>query len=168
MLERLSELVERVSCGVMVACLAVMVGVVFVQVVWRYAFAASIFWSEELTRYLMIWGTMLAAGVCLRRGAHMAIRFLHDLLPPAWRRRTSLLVYALILIFLGTVTYYGLIMVVKMWYQRSTTLFLPMGLVYIAIPLGCLLMIIHTLALLARIQRQGGLDEPAGPASPGE
>lgn len=82
MLRRICLLLERLSCLLMFVFLAVMVAVVFAQVVWRYVLSASIFWSEELSRYLMVWATMFASGVCLKRGSHMAVRFVHDGLPP--------------------------------------------------------------------------------------
>ncbi|MEW6265739.1 MAG: TRAP transporter small permease [Thermodesulfobacteriota bacterium] len=158
MLDRLSRNLDRISCYFMVTALAVMVAVVFAQVIWRYVFQASIFWSEELSRYLMVWATMFAAGVCLRRGAHMAVRFVHDLFPARLRQATSLIVYAAILVFLAVVFWYGLDLMRRTWDQISPTLFLRMGLVYAAIPLGALLMAVHDLALLQKIWRHGGLD----------
>jgi TRAP-type C4-dicarboxylate transport system permease small subunit len=159
MVNRLSYWIDRFSCGVMAVTLAAMVVIVFAQVFWRYVLSASIFWSEELARYLMIWGSMFAAGVCLRRGAHMAVRFVHDLLPTPHRKATALIVYALIFFFLSVVCIFGIDLVQRMWYQRSPTLRLPMGLVYIAIPLGAALMIVHTAAIIQRIWKTGEIDE---------
>jgi TRAP-type C4-dicarboxylate transport system permease small subunit len=130
-------------------------------VVWRYVFSASIFWSEELSRYLMVWATMLASSVCLRRGAHMAVRFIHDLLPRGPRKLSSLVVYTAILAFLGVVFGYGIILVSRTWTQISPTLSLPMGLVYACVPLGALLMAVQTVGLLERIWRSGAVDQPS-------
>ena len=160
MLERASRTIDRVSCVLMATLLAAMVVVIFAQVLWRYTFQASIFWSEELSRYLMIWATMFGAGVCLWRGAHMAVRLVHDLFPARIRQLITLFVYVLILAFLSVVVWYGGSLVRRMWYQLSPTLQLPMGLVYMAVPLGAFLMSIHTLSLLEKIWRTGGIDEP--------
>ena len=160
-MQRISYGLDRASCVVMVVFLAILVLVVFAQVLWRYAFHSSIFWSEELSRYLMVWATMLCSGVCLRRGSHMAVRFVHDRLPFFLRKYTSLMVYTAIMIFLAVVFYYGLFLVDKTWSQVSPTLRLPMGLVYISIPLGALTMMVHNLALLETIWRRGSLDAPS-------
>lgn len=160
MLQRICSAIERLSCLLLFVFLAVMVVVVFAQVVWRYVLSASIFWSEELSRYLMVWATLIASGVCLKRGSHMAVRFVHDALPPALRRWTALGVHLLILIFLAVVLRYGISLSARTWMQISPTLNLPMGAVYLCVPLGALLMAVQVLALLERIWRTGSVDLP--------
>lgn len=158
-MDKICGWIERGCCLVMVIFLAIMVVVVFAQVVWRYVLSASIFWSEELSRYLMVWATMLASSVCLRRGSHMAVRFIHDLLPRGLRKLSSLVVYTAILGFLGVVFGCGITLVSRTWTQISPTLSLPMGLVYACVPLGALLMAVQTVGLLGRIWRSGGIDQ---------
>jgi TRAP-type C4-dicarboxylate transport system permease small subunit len=46
-----------------VACFGGMLVVVLLQVVARYVFAAPPFWTEELARWLMVWGGMMGATV---------------------------------------------------------------------------------------------------------
>ncbi len=170
MLQRICDGLERLSCALVFVFLVVMVGVVFAQVIWRYILSASIFWSEELSRYLMAWATMFASGVCLKRGSHMAVRFVHDALPTILRKYTSLAVYLLILIFLGVVFRYGITLVLRTWMQISPTLNLPMGAVYLCIPLGALFMAVQVLALLQRIWKTGtvDIDRPVGAVGPGD
>lgn len=161
MLQRICDALERLSCVLIFVFLAVMVAVVFAQVIWRYVLSASIFWSEELSRYLMVWATMFASGVCLKRGAHMAVRFVHDALPANLRRWSALGVYLLILSFLAVVFRYGITLVARTWMQISPTLNLPMGAVYLCIPLGALFMAIQVLAILQRIWMTGNIDTPS-------
>ncbi len=158
MLERMSRLIERGSCAVMAAALAVMVAGVFAQVIWRYLFESSIFWSEELIRYLMVWSAMFGAGVCLRRGLHLGVAALFNAFPPRVRRLVSQAVYLLILVFLGVVVWHGTLLSQRVWYQTSPTLFLPMGLVYLGVPLGALAMMVHTLALLTGVGPADGIE----------
>jgi TRAP-type C4-dicarboxylate transport system permease small subunit len=160
MLERLSRAIDQASCFFMAIFLSGMVVIIFAQVTWRYMFESSIFWSEELCRYLMIWATMFGAGVCLRRGAHMGVRVVYDLFPAKIRQWTSIVVYVLILVFLSYAVWYGFSLVKRMWYQISPTLLLPMGMIYAAVPLGAVLMMLHTFALLQRICRMGSIDDP--------
>ena len=53
------------------ACLAVMVLLVFGNVVLRYAFNSGITMSEELSRWLLVWLTFLGAVIALNEGAHL-------------------------------------------------------------------------------------------------
>ena len=55
----------------MAASLALMVVLVFTNVVLRYAFNSGITVSEELSRWLFVWLTFLGAIVALNEGAHL-------------------------------------------------------------------------------------------------
>lgn len=61
----------RVLCGLMVLSLALMVLLVFINVVMRYAFNSGITESEELSRWLFVWMTFMGAIVALRERAHL-------------------------------------------------------------------------------------------------
>jgi TRAP-type C4-dicarboxylate transport system permease small subunit len=55
----------------MVACLGLMVVMVFGNVVLRYGFNSGITVSEELSRWLFVWMTFLGAVVAVRNHAHL-------------------------------------------------------------------------------------------------
>jgi TRAP-type C4-dicarboxylate transport system permease small subunit len=55
----------------MVTCLALMVLLVFTNVVLRYAFNSGVTISEELSRWLFVWMTFLGAVVALHERAHL-------------------------------------------------------------------------------------------------
>jgi TRAP-type C4-dicarboxylate transport system permease small subunit len=61
----------RLLSWLMVGCLAVMVMLVFTNVVLRYAFNSGITVSEELARWLFVWMTFLGAVVALHERAHL-------------------------------------------------------------------------------------------------
>jgi TRAP-type C4-dicarboxylate transport system permease small subunit len=54
-----------------VACLAVMVALVFGNVVLRYAFNSGITMSEELSRWLFVWLTFLGGVIAMNEGSHL-------------------------------------------------------------------------------------------------
>lgn len=70
-MKKLIDAYCRLLGWVIVACLAVMVVLVFGNVVLRYAFNSGITLSEELSRWLFVWMTFLGAIVALRDGAHL-------------------------------------------------------------------------------------------------
>ena len=77
--------------------LAVMVVLVFGNVVLRYAFNSGITVSEELSRWLMVWLTFLGAIVALREHSHLGVDTLVRALPPAGKRICFILSYGLML-----------------------------------------------------------------------
>jgi TRAP-type C4-dicarboxylate transport system permease small subunit len=77
--------------------LAVMVVLVFGNVVLRYGFNSGIAFSEELSRWLMVWLTFLGAVVALRERGHLGVDSLILLLPPWGKRVCFILSYGLML-----------------------------------------------------------------------
>jgi TRAP-type C4-dicarboxylate transport system permease small subunit len=78
-------------------CLAVMVVLVFGNVVLRYVFNSGIATSEELSRWLLVWLTFLGAIVALRQHAHLGVDTLIRMLPPRGRLVCFVVSYALML-----------------------------------------------------------------------
>src|SRR6476646_4331201 len=78
-------------------CLAVMVVLVFGNVVLRYLFNSGITVSEELSRWLMVWLTFLGAIVALREHSHLGVDTFVRALPPAGKRICFVLSYGLML-----------------------------------------------------------------------
>jgi TRAP-type C4-dicarboxylate transport system permease small subunit len=76
----------RVLEGTIAFMLAVMVVLVFGNVVLRYGFNSGITVSEEVSRWLFIWMTFLGAIVALREHGHLGVDMVVQKLPPAGRK----------------------------------------------------------------------------------
>jgi TRAP-type transport system small permease protein len=87
----------RILKFVIAACLAVMVVLVFGNVVLRYVFNSGLTMSEELSRWLMVWLTFLGAIVALREHSHLGVDTLVRLLPASGKRICFILSYGLML-----------------------------------------------------------------------
>src|SRR6186997_2509415 len=94
---RIIDLYCRLLKAAAVLCLAVMVVLVFGNVVLRYAFNSGIATSEELSRWLMVWLTFLGAIVALREHSHLGVDTLVRALPPMGKRICFVLSYSLML-----------------------------------------------------------------------
>jgi TRAP-type transport system small permease protein len=81
MVDKLIAQLCRAFSFVMVVCLALMVLMVFGNVVLRYGFNSGITVSEELSRWLFVWMTFLGALVALRNHAHLGTDALVSRLP---------------------------------------------------------------------------------------
>ena len=77
--------------------LAVMVVLVFGNVVLRYGFNSGITVSEELSRWLLVWLTFLGAIVAVREHAHLGVDTLVRKLGPAGKRICFIVNYCLML-----------------------------------------------------------------------
>ena len=78
---RIEAVFVRLNQALIIAMMAVMIALVFTNVVCRYVLNFSIIWAEELSQYLMVWITFLGAGLAMREGRHVAVEMLQDALP---------------------------------------------------------------------------------------
>jgi len=81
-----------------VLCLALMVTLVFGNVVLRYGFNTGITVSEELSRWLFVYVTFLGAIVAMREHAHLGVDSLVKRLPPIGKK-ICLVVSQLLMLF---------------------------------------------------------------------
>ncbi|HEY8607808.1 MAG TPA: TRAP transporter small permease [Noviherbaspirillum sp.] len=128
---------------IVIAMMAAMVVMVFANVVSRYVWNYSFIWAEELSQYLMVWITFLGAGLALREGRHVAVELLQDRLPVRTRAWVRHLVAALIIVFLLALVVLGFQFALFAWEQETPVMNIPLGIPYLAVPLGALLLLVH-------------------------
>lgn len=134
----------------LIVLLGVMATLVIGNVISRYAFSHSFTWVEEATRYMMIWAAFLGAGPALRVGGHIAIDTLQAAVPVAFARLLRVVIVAIVAATLVTMVWLGIEYVDFAWYQESPVLGWSLGKVYLALPVGAALMLVH-LAMVARL-----------------
>ena len=144
----LSHVLDRAMVGMVFLIVAAMVIVTTLQVVFRVAFNA-LTWSEELSRYLLVWGTFFGATLAYKRGNHIAVTFIIDFFPTRLRVWFNILTYLFSRVFFIVVAKQGLNMISMQVFQVSPALQLPMKYVYWSIPLSLGIMIVHTFAGIA-------------------
>jgi TRAP-type transport system small permease protein len=154
LLRRLEQAFVLLNQGLVMLMMMTMAALVFTNVVTRYVFGFSLNWAEETSRYLMIWVAYLGAGLAMREGRHVAIEYLQGLLPERLAPYARAVVALLILAFLVTLAVLGVQIAQFAWRQRTPVLGLPQGAVYLAIPIGAGLFVLHFLIVLRDYLRQ--------------
>ena len=147
-LNTLSNGIDRAMVGLVFLIVAGMVIVTTLQVVFRVAFTA-LTWSEELSRYLLVWGTFFGATLAYKRGNHIAVTFIIDFFPTRLRVWFNIFTYLLSLVFFIVVAKQGLTMINMQVFQISPALGLPMSYIYWSIPLSLVIMMLHAVAGIA-------------------
>jgi len=136
----------RVNRWAVIAILAAMASMVFANVALRFLTDRSILWVEEVSRYLMIWLTFLGAGLVLRYGGHIGIETLQERWPgiAVWIRMA---IFAVLLAFFAVMLWLGIRYAALTWSQTTPVLQIPIGAVYLAMPIGFALLIVHALLM---------------------
>lgn len=131
----------RALAGICVFLLIVMLLSVGLQIIMRYGFNAPLVWSEELARFTMIWLALLASAIGMRRGQHIAMTGILPIPEKFSHLVRGGVVFASVLV-LSVLVIHGWALAEGTMSQRSSGLGLPMGYMYAAIPVSCLLMIV--------------------------
>ena len=96
-MKAIADLFFNTLKAIIAGLLALMVVMVFGNVVLRYVFNSGITVSEELSRWLMVWLTFLGAIVALREHSHLGVDTLVRALPPIGKRICFVASYSLML-----------------------------------------------------------------------
>ncbi|MFP4305977.1 MAG: TRAP transporter small permease [Desulfococcaceae bacterium] len=146
MLTRISDAVNRGVEGLLFALGLSMSLVVAAQVFSRYVLNHSLFWSEELARYFLVWLTFLGATVAYRRGVHPGVDVLYRRLPAGLQHGCRIAVHLTSIGLFGVMTYFGVAFAWFVRLQITPALGLPKWTVLGIIPLSGLIFLLHALA----------------------
>jgi TRAP-type C4-dicarboxylate transport system permease small subunit len=143
----------EIAIGILLAVMSV---VIFMQVIYRYVFHASLPWSEELGRYILVYLTFLGASVAVKKNAHIGVEVIVKLLPRSISKVLEWVANALSLVFFVILIVYGSKVVKITMMQLSPAMHVKMGYIYIAVVIGAVLMVIHLIARLSQIDEVEG------------
>ncbi|MBM3521945.1 MAG: TRAP transporter small permease [Alphaproteobacteria bacterium] len=145
-----------------IAALVLLVLLVVSAVAVRYfgIFGGSLHWADEAGRFTMIWLAMLGSVVALDRGAHLAVTLLPDALSPTAQRIVTALANLLSAAFVIVLAWKGFELSQRTMRQVSPSLGLPMGYVYLAIPVSAAVMAVQLLLFnfMPRRRDPGAID----------
>lgn len=94
-----SGFIDRLEETVIAAILGVMTMVTFANVIARYVFNSNILWALELTVFLFAWLALLGACYAVKKGAHLGVDAVIDILPTPARRVLALISIAVCVAF---------------------------------------------------------------------
>lgn len=165
-LDELGARLDAVVGHVLAALMAVAVLNVLWQVGSRFVLEDPSSYTDELARYLLVWIGVLGAAHVTGQKRHLAIEVLPLRFGARGRARLGLAVEAAVAVFAAAVLVFGggrLVLLTFELEQRSSALGIPLGLVYLVLPLSGVLVLFHGVRAAAGHRRmlhagEGGSD----------
>jgi TRAP-type C4-dicarboxylate transport system permease small subunit len=159
MLNRMIGAVDTVFRAVLAALMAIMVLCVTWQIISRYLLGAPSTWTEELSRFLLIWVGLLGGSYAYHVKMHLGLDLLTARLPPRAKRVQTLFVHTAVIAFAVAALIVGGLRLVWLNYeleQHSAALNVPMAAVYSSLPLSGLMLVIYAvMAMVQDVRRDG-------------
>lgn len=146
---------DRVLCVFVIGLMAVVVVVLFMQVIYRYIVGQPTVWSEEFAVSLFPWLAMFAIPLGFRRGEHLTFDFFSKRLTPSLRNLRAIILCVLTVMFFAVVGYFGAVLVPAGDRQLLAGIHQGLGIsakqswIYLAIPVGSILSIVFAIERLA-------------------
>ncbi len=158
-ISKLSNSLNKIVTHLCLVTMASMTFIVLLGVVFRYVLRMPLSWTEELSRYLMIWSASLAISIGIKEKGHVGLTVLIDnAKSKTLRIILETAIFFVTLVFLAIMTYYSIQMVIEAKWQISQGLGISMVLPTLAIPVA---MIIGLVQLIARYILDIGKPGPA-------
>jgi TRAP-type C4-dicarboxylate transport system permease small subunit len=147
--ERLSIFCNRWAEYLLLLLGLSMSSTVILQVFFRYILNDSLFWSEELARFFLVWLTFVGATVAYRRNMHPGVDAVFKRLDRPQRQKLKGVVDLLCLVFFAILIWYGTHFAYFIRAQTTPALGLPKWLVFSIIPLSGVLFSLHAIAFIS-------------------
>ncbi|MEM9441847.1 MAG: TRAP transporter small permease [Pseudomonadota bacterium] len=163
-LERLNDRLLIVCKWLITAIVAVLAVILIAAVFYRYALNNAIAWSEEGSKYLMVWLTFLGAPIALRHAAHINIDLLVKLFPPRGRQAFYLGINLVIIATMSIMLWKGWAFAELGARQVASSFNASMLWMYVAVPIGSALTVLVAIELslkaaLGVVDPTQGIDE---------
>ena len=135
------DLVRKVAVVVLFAFIVVSMGF---QIVLR-----DQQWTNEILRYVNIWVIFLGAGLAVKHSEHLQMTFLCDkIFGEANRQAVRNIRLAVIIVFLAAIAIAGVMKTISSASSYAQAFPISIGWFYLAIPVGCTLMVMDYLLIL--------------------
>ena len=142
------ETIDRLLEKFVVILMAVLVIDVLWQVISRYVLSAPSSFTDELAGFLLVWVGLFGAVYVAGKNEHLAIDLLVQRSGPERRKFLELFISGCVILFSLTVLVIGGTWLVYTRFAlnvKSAALEIPLGIVYIVLPISGLLIIFFTI-----------------------
>lgn len=154
---KIIERIENTFVGIVIIASTI---VLFVNIILRYFFDANTTWADEFVRYSMIWIAFIGSAICFRHGIHFGVDLLMSSLSNKWKLRVQVYINVICMLFMGLLLYFGTKLVIFSIQTGQITPSLQINtyLVYMAIPVGAALSLLHLVVSTINIFNQNNMN----------
>ena len=136
----LSNLLQKISYGLIVITMVIMSVLYFIQVIFRYVLKLPLAWTGEVSVLAMLWLAFVGPAVLVKSEGFISVPLLK--LKGKAGRVVSIFLDIVVSVILGLLAYYSLLLALKFKGVVLPATSLPRAVVYLAIFSGALVMLL--------------------------
>ena len=156
-MQKLTQIITKILEIVLIILMAGIVIDVSWQIFTRFILRDPSSYTEELAGFLLIWIGLLGASYALYTRVHLGIDILTSKLVGFRRKMSTITIYILVLLFSLFIPVIGGMKLVNITFtlkQISPAMGIPMGYVYLVLPLTGVLMIYYSIVFIIKAVRE--------------
>lgn len=137
--------INKITEWVAVLATLVMTISVLLLVFFRYVLNLPINWAQELSVFAMMVAAMGGVACTFYARKHVAVGAAVELFPAPVQAVLNIIARVITILFLGVVTYQGILLAMAAMAQISPTVGIPIGYIMLSVPIGAALSILYLL-----------------------
>lgn len=147
-MKKIIDMYNKAEEVFIVAGIAAMAIILFLQVVLRFIFSDPWVWAEEVSKIIFIWVSWLGISMGQRHGEHIKVTMVTDRLKGNTQKIVLVLANIFSLVIVVFFLYYGIIVTSNIMTIGSVTaaLKIPRWLIYLSVPVSCFAMSVRLIA----------------------
>lgn len=146
----LKKLLYHVDDIIASIALTILVSSTILGVFYRYALSDPLTWVEEVSLLCVVWFVFIGGSSATKRNAHVGIDFVIALFPVAVQKAAFVVVNSICYIVLSFMAWWGWLLALQAKLKVTNMLRISYTYIDLAVPAGCILMMIHLTLQLRR------------------
>jgi len=123
----------------------VMFALAIINAAMRYVLNSPLIWAEEISRYTMVWGTMIGVALAYRAMQHITITIVTEALPSVLQLACKFACHGLSLMTAYVLWRGGYVLVTSLGFMAAPSSQVPMAWVFAAFPVGAVMLAVEIL-----------------------
>jgi C4-dicarboxylate transporter DctQ subunit len=130
--------------------LILVTSLLFINIIYSFIKGSTLPWASEFAQYIMVWVVFIGASTLMRTAGHVTMDLIARFLSKKAMLYLDMFVYTVVSVFLFYLAYIGWDMTLDVYRTGQTmiNIALSMAWVYLAFPVGVLLMAINALKVV--------------------
>ncbi len=145
---KIVDFLDKTEEFILVMMFALMVLVIFGQVIMRYVFNNSLSWSEELGKFLFVWISWFGISIGAKRKEHIKITMFVDKCSPKNALICEILSELVVFGICAVTAYYGMELVISQAHVNFAGIRISMSWGYLSVVVGCVIMMLRNLIII--------------------
>ncbi len=148
---KINSSINRIIDLIIVFLMGSIMVTIFLQVFSRYILRKPLGWTNEIVIYMFVWMVFFGTYHLLRNNKHIFVDLLYNKLGKNWQKICSILFYLTLILIAIILMIYGFIYVRTSFSTFSSYLQIPLGLIYLILPITGFLFFIFAIENLLKI-----------------